>query len=168
MTITSALVRNKVLDPAMESLAHNLDQYNPTREVDSYLERALLALDAGDIDKAKRSVLEAIESNRLEAETCGEVAAFGDRLAADLHRIETRGGQGEFSTKAICRNLRDPLKIILRPEGHTPCEITKAHLKVKVAALEIPADELLKDSVRRDLGQKLTVILERYVSREEA
>lgn len=168
MTVTSALVRDEVLAPAMTSLAHNLDQFNDTPEVDSGLERILEAATAGDLDRVRRETLEGIASNLLEGQATGKVAGFGDRLAVQLHRIETATGGTGLSTKAICRRLRDPLKVVRDPAAFTVAEVTEAHLTVKETVRSVPATELLKGSVRRELGTKLTTVLEGYVAGVQA
>lgn len=169
MNVSSALVRRNVLNPAMDSLVHNRHQYNGTPELDSVLEWALHDLEAGEPRrKVAGHIRAAIASNVLEGEATGEVAGFSDTLTTDLHRVETETGAERFATKSICHRLRGALKVVRDPAGCTAREITFAHLIVKDAVREIPAAELLKDSVRRDLGAKLTRVLESYANGEDA
>lgn len=163
MTITSALVRDGVLAPAMESLCHNLQQFDPSPEIDSDCERLREALLLGDHDAAHRYLDRIMESNLLEGELTGEAAENGDRLAADLHHRETRGEGIGFPTLAIVRRLRDPLKVVRKPSDHTAKELTFAHQIIKDTVREIPAGELLKASVRRELGNKLFSALSDYL-----
>lgn len=169
MTVSSALVRDKVLNPAMDSLVHNRHQYNGDPELNSVLEWALHDCETGaPREKVARHIRAAMASNVLEGEATGEVAGFSDRLATDLHRVETETGADRFATTAICQRLRDPLKVVRDPSGCSAREITFAHLIVKDAVREIPATVLLKDSVRRELGVKLTTTLESYIGQVDA
>lgn len=167
MTIGAALIRDRVLHPTMEATAHNLQQYDPTPEDDSFLEHIRRRVNELPVSPLRTEILALVEANiesNVDEGSCVKATAgFADQLAQQLHRIETAGIAESISTKALTRKLRDPLKVVRCPAGRTAREITEAHMSIKDVVARHPSSQVLTDDVRRDLGEKLTVVLERYV-----
>lgn len=167
--LTSAVVRSEFLDRAMESTAHNLDQFNPSPETDSILELLRDTINTKIFDLVLRQelmelVVAAIHSNRFEGIESQAIAAKADQVTTDLHRMETAGIKMAVSGKAVAARLRDPLKIVRTPAGRPAKEITDAHLSIKAAVAEIPAAQLTSRSARYELGAKNFRALESYLT----
>ena len=153
--ITAAQVRADFLDRSMEATCWNLRQFDPSPEVDSDLEHALEANRAGDRKATERWILAAIDANHREGEQTLSISAAADELSADLERGMFRAGRG---IKSLCGELRPILKAI---DGGTPTESASALLRFR--RLRTMEPNLSSSGVKRELGKKLTAVLEGLV-----
>lgn len=152
--ITATVVKTEFLDRSMEATCWNLQQFNPSPEIDSDLERALEAIRAGDVKAAERWVLAAIDANHREGQQNLEISGAADQLACELERQVVGATVG---IKALCRELRPVLKNV---DGGSPAEAADAVLRFRALRARVPAAQLTSKGVRRELGKKLSAVLE--------
>lgn len=161
--VTAAFVHRNFLDHSMEATAHNLDQFNPSPEVDSILEHLGRLADQLPACPVKRRmkvfINSAIQSNLREGNETREVSAVADRLVADLHDIEANGVRRALGPKAIARALREPLQTLRTPEGRAPRELAEATAAVRVVIRSVPRDQLLSDRVAHELAPRKAELL---------
>lgn len=165
--VTATFVRKHFLDHSMESTAHNLDQFNPSPEVDSILEHLDELADQLPICPVKRRmkafIRSAIQSNLCEGSECRQISGVADRLVADLHDIETNGVHRALGPKAIARVLRKPLQTLRTPDGRSARELADATAAVREVIRSVPRDQLLSDRVAHELAPRKAALLREMV-----
>lgn len=156
--VSANVVRAEFLDRSMEATARNLEQFDPSPEIDSHLEWAIAHIQAGRSKQAIAAIRAAIDSNRLEGTESRAISHTADQLCADLERMVV--GQA-LGIKSLCRQLRPVLRAI---DTGTPAECADALLRWREIHGSVPCAELTRPGVRRELGVKLCRVLDRLVS----
>lgn len=156
--VSSTVIRTEVLHRSMEATARNLEQWNPSPEIDSHLERALRDLLTGKPRVAVAAhILAAVHSNHLEGEQNLQINGTADRLVEDLERIVI--GQ-RLGIKALCRKLRPILRGF---DAGSPAEAADALGHWRDLRRSVPTAELTRPGVRRELGVKLSRVMDRLL-----
>lgn len=156
--VTAAMVRARFLHPSMEATARNLEQFDPSPECDSLLEWAIVHIQAGRREQAIATIETAIRSNELEGDESRSISSTADQLCADLERMMVAQTLG---IKALCRQLRPILKAI---EHGLPHEVSAAIVEWREVHQTVPTVELSRPGVRRELGVKLSAVMDRLLT----
>lgn len=170
--LTAAVVKDQVLNRAMDARALNLEQerllFNPTREIDSVLELAqtLVSRDVGTAARLSCLTRRLMESNRAEGDRERDMALFADQLATDLRRHELNGPRPLLlvSAKSLARQVRDDLAVILDPAGHDALRFVTAVRRVDDIIARVPRAQLLAREVAHQLGAARFELLEELIS----
>ncbi len=112
---------------------------------------------AGRGDQAITAIEAAIRSNQLEGDQSRSISGVADRLCADLERMVVGEAMG---IKALCRRLRPILKAI--DTGH-PSRKSTAIVQWREIHGRIPAVELARPGVRRELGVRLSAVMDQLL-----
>lgn len=159
--VNSATVRDRILGPALEARARNLEQYDPSPEIDSLLEELRARVQMLAVRRDREALLalidEVIASNDLEGREELSVAGVADQLATDLADYERNGKHvpsDRLGCKAIARRLRDPLRLLADPAGRKPAEIVEASRVVRDTIKLVTQVQLLSPTVEHELGKK--------------
>lgn len=166
--LTAGTARTRLLDPAMEARARNLQQFDPSPAVDSLLER-LRALALGFPPSSQREVLVAlidgaIESNILEGGEERLICGVADELVTHLRTAETSGVRRSLGARSIANRLRGPLALIASPAGAPAGELIGACRIVGELVTAIPPSQLLSRAVAHELGQQKFTTLQSFAA----
>lgn len=156
----------KVLAPSIEATCHNLDQHNPTPEVDSIFEFMGVEIEQLPDGPRKRrlSVLlvAAIESNSHEGDQHLAISGDIDQAITDLRRVATGGTIVKApNVHQLTALLRPPLTLLTDPAGRTPAQVHAAEVEVD-RLFDQHGKRVLSAAVIHNLGKaKARVLIER-------
>ena len=152
--------------PSMEATCHNLDQHNPSPEIDSIFE--FMGVEIEQLPDSPRKqrlstlLIAAVESNRHEGNQHLAISGDVDQAITDLRRI-TAGGPAikRPNVHQLTALLRRPLTLLADPAGRTQAQLDQAGTEID-RLFQQHGKRLFAATVIHNLGKaKARVLIER-------
>ena len=154
--VSAQLLEDGVLHPAMDGTVLNLQQYNPSPEIDSDLEHALEANRRGDTEATEKWILAAIGANHREGQMLRTITGTADEATASLRSV--RGKALGLSGRRVVAKLTGPLGQLLQD----PQDFEAARVVVEVVRAT-PISMLRSKQTRHQLGKRKFAKLEEFL-----
>lgn len=150
---------SEVVDHALDARGHNLHQArliaNRTPDVDCLLDHLHELIRTASPEQrdhlaAMLGILRTLgKSNAQEGELEQAVAGAAEQMALDARDRRMRDYLG---VKAIANAVRGPLGVLAHPQRHTASEYVHAARTLDDVIARVPAEQLVRASVRHELG----------------
>ena len=167
--VTHARVNGQVVDPALDAIAHNLDQhrmlFDPSPEIDSLIEIGNTLADEQPRLAATLLGIAArlAASNSAELACAQKVAGNGEQIARDLRPVD---GRQSLKRSMLRLRIRPILDVIADPDAD-PMAYVRAGRDLHALQREVPMETLLSKSLAHELGQRAE-LLHRYLRTDGA
>lgn len=157
--VSAHLIENRILNPALDGQVVNLDQFNPSPEVDSHLEHVLDALNSGDLERAKKHTLAAIALNHVEGQMLRIIAGTADDAAATMRNV--RSSVTALSGRRVVAKLTGPLGALLNGPDAEAARVVVETVRVT------PVSMLTSKQARHQLGKAKMAKLEEFLGGQQ-